>query len=245
MQRDAQVIHRVPCSRRGWELSEEQMTESDAHHATVELLKAILSWWARERENVQVARNMAVRWDEDEPRVGTDPDVAVLSPRPPREDGVLSSVRTWLPGHAPPLLAVEVVSDSNPRKDYAIAPDKYAASGTRELWVFDPRLAGPSTHGGPFRLQLWHRDEQGSFVRAYAGDGPVRSDVLGAYAVVVEGGARLRVADDPEGRRLWPTEAEAERAARQAERAARDAERAAKDAALARSAELEAELRRR
>lgn len=47
--------------------------------------------------------------------------------------------------------------------------------------------------------------------------------------MTVDGGAKLRIADDPEGKTLWPTAAEAERAA--------------KEAALARVAELEAELR--
>ena len=36
----------------------------------------------------------------------------------------LRSVRTWLPGHGPPRLAIEVVSETNPHKDYVIAPDK-------------------------------------------------------------------------------------------------------------------------
>jgi hypothetical protein len=176
------------------------------------------------------ARNLAVRWDEHEPRVGVDPDVSVFSPPPPRESGSdLRSVRTWLPGHAPPLLAVEVVSTTNPNKDYTIAPDKYAASGTRELWIFDPLLAGPASHGGPFRLQLWQRNERGAFVRAYAGGGPFSSDVAGAYVVAVDEGLKVRLADDAEGRALWPTQEEHERAE--------------KEAAQARVAALEEKLR--
>jgi len=206
------------------------MPESAEHDHAVELLRAILAHWAAKRGNMQVARNLAIRWDEDEPRIGVDPDVCVLAPPPPRDEG-LRSVRTWVEGHAAPVLAVEVVSETNPHKDYVVTPDKYAASGTRELWIFDPLLAGPNSHGGPFRLQIWQRDEQGSFVRAYAGPGPARSEVLRAHAVVVADGLELRVADDAAGTELWPTEAEAERAA--------------KEAALARVAELEAELRRR
>lgn len=71
-----------------------------------------------------------------------------------------------------PRLAIEVVSTTNPTKDYVIAPDKYAASGTRELWIFDPLLAGPRSHGGPFPLQIWSRDDEGCFVRRHAGDAP-------------------------------------------------------------------------
>jgi hypothetical protein len=52
----------------------------------------------------------------------------------------------------------------------------------------------------------------------------------------------LRLARNADGTELVLTPLEAERAAKEAERAAKEAERAAKDAALARIAELEAEL---
>jgi len=228
MQRDAQVVYRVPRTRRGWELPEETMPESVPHDEAVELLKAILSWWARGREHVRVARNLAIRWDEEEPRIGADPDVCVLAPAPEERD--LRSVRTWA-GHAPPLLAIEVVSETNPHKDYVVAPDKYAASGTRELWIFDPLLAGPTSHGGPHVLQVWQRDDQERFVRSYAGEGPAYSEALGAYAFPVAADKQLRISDDERGARLWPT--------------AEEAERAVKEAALARVAALEAALARK
>lgn len=237
VQEDLEIVYRVPRTRRGWELCEETMPESCVHDEAVELLKAVLAWWASRRGNTHVARNLAVRWDEDEPRVGVDPDVSAFSPPPPREKGSdLRSVRTWLPGHTPPLLAVEVVSTTNPNKDYTIAPDKYAASGTRELWIFDPLLAGPASHGGPFRLQLWQRNERGAFVRAYAGEGPFFSDVAGAYVIAVDEGVKVRLADDAEGRALWPTQEEHERAEK-------EHERAEKEAAQARVAALEDKLR--
>lgn len=213
------------------------MPESVVHDEAVTLLRALLSAWAARAGHAFVARNLAIRWDEAHPRVGVDPDVCVLSPPPP-ERSDLKSLRTWLPGHAPPLLAVEVVSESNPHKDYSIAPDKYAASGATELWIFDPLLAGPTTHGGPFRLQVWRRDDDGVLVRFYAGDGPARSPVLGAHLVVTEEGRKLRIAEDEEATRFWLTGEEAERTAKQNERAA-------KEAALARVAELEAALAER
>lgn len=228
MHRDAQIVYRVPLARRGWELQEETLPESLSHRETVELLAAILAYWARGRGDTLVARNLAVRWCEDEPRIGVDPDVCVLSPAPPLEGRDLRSVRTWVPGHAPPLLAIEVVSDSDPRKDYAVALDKYAASGTRELVVFDPQLAGPKGHGGPWLLQVWRRDDRGDFVRVYAGDGPAWSETLSAHLVVLDEPRRLRIADDPAGTHLWPT--------------GEEAERAEKERALARIAELEARL---
>ena len=206
------------------------MPESVLHDEAVALLRALLAAWAARLGSRQVVRNLAVRWDEQHPQIGVDPDVAVLSPPPP-EGSALRSVRTWAEGHAPPLLAVEVVSETNPHKDYVIAPDKYAASGTQELWIFDPLLSGPSAHGGPFRLQVWCRNADGDLARIYAGEGPARSPALGAYLVVVDEGQKLRIAEDAGASRFWLTPEEAERAA--------------KEAALARVAELEARLRER
>ncbi len=236
------VHYTVPRGVSGWQLSDELMPESVLHDQAVELLKALLAAWAaRASSSSLVVRNLAIRWNESEPRIGIDPDVCILSPPPP-DVAELRSVRTWLAGHAPPLLAVEVVSETNPHKDYAIAPDKYAASGTGELWVFDPLLAGPAAHGGPFRIQIWSRRADGDLVRIYAGAGPVRSPTLGAYLVATDEGRKLRLADDEDATVFWRTAEEAERAAKEAECAAKEAERAAKEAALARVAELEASM---
>jgi hypothetical protein len=232
------------------------MPESTIHDDAVRLLRAILAAWAAGIGRVRVVRNLAVRWDRANPKVGVDPDVTVLKPAPKAAD--LRSLRTWLPDHHPPLLAVEVVSETNPSKDYVAAPEKYAASGTRELWLFDPLLAGPAVRGGPWRLQVWQRKKE-RLVRVYAGDGPFRSAALGAYAVAVEEGRKLRIADDAAGSRPWLTRAEAALAAKDAALAAKEAalaelaeeraalaeERAAKEAALARVAVLEAKLARR
>jgi hypothetical protein len=193
-----------------------------------------------------------------------DPDVALFEPHP-RGERNRRSVRLWQPRSAAPRVAIEVVSFHEPEKDYIDGPEKYAASGTRELWIFDPELNGPSLHGGPFRLQVWRRSPKGAFRREYAGAGPAYSKELKAFLVVTHGGERLRLADDLGGAKLWPTEAETERAGRleeragrleeqagrlaaeqareQAERARREAERQASVAEAARKA-LEAELER-
>ena len=239
------IRYAVSSPRAGWELTEETMPESVLHDEIVAFLKALLMAWASRSGGMQVARNLAVRWNEANPRLGVDPDVCVLSPPPP-EGKQLRSLRTWEAGHAAPLLAIEVVSETNPRKDYVVAPDKYAASGTRELWIFDPLLAGPASHGGPFRLQVWSRAAEGStFTRVYAGEGPVRSEAVGGYLVVVDEGRMLRIAEDARATAFWLTAEEAERAAKEVERAAKEAERAAKEAALARVTALEAELANR
>jgi len=243
MSRHAQVLYGVPRSQPGWELSEEKMPESKLHDEIADLLRAIFAHWASKQDNVEVARNLAIRWDEEEPAVGVDPDVSVLSPAPPRAaDLELRSIRTWIAGHSAPPLAVEIVSTTNPNKDYVIAPDKYAASGTRELWIFDPLLSGPRSHGGPFHLQIWARDDQGMFVRRHAGEAPGYSEFLGAYVVTTSGGTRLRVASDPGGHNLWPSEADSARADAEAAKAEAEAARADAARALQRVAELEALL---
>ena len=219
------------------------MPESLLHDEIVSLLKALLAAWAERAGGSRcVARNLAIRWDEAHPGFGVDPDVCVLSPAP--ADSRLRSVRTWRDGLTAPVLAIEVVSETNPRKDYALAPDKYAASGTRELVIFDPLLAGPTSQGGPVRLQVWRREDSGHFTRAYVGEGPAYSAALDAWLLTTDDGTKLRIASDAGGADLWRTREEEERAAKEQERAAKEQERAAKDAALSRVAMLEAELAR-
>lgn len=218
-----------------WTLSEDTLPESALHDEAVELLRMLLLHWASRRTNVQIARNLGVRWNRLAPQMGLDPDVCILDPAPP-EGSRVSCICTWKTGHFVPKVAVEIVSETQPRKDYAVGPAKYAASGTPELWIFDPLLAGPRAHGGPHLLQLWCRRDDGELSRIYVGDGPAYSPYLDAHLVVV--GGKLRIASDPAGTELWMTGEEAERAAK-------DAALAREDAALARVAELEALLRER
>ena len=244
MSTSARVMPRATGDRppADWTLPEVPVPESILHDNAVELLKAILLHWvASNKVDALVARNLAVRWVGREPRVGLDPDLCLVVPRPADAEA-LDSLRTWVPGQATPSLAIEVVSKGHPYKDYGDAPVRYASARVGELWVFDPLLVGPRSLGGPWRLQVWTRAASGTLTRCHAGEGPVFSPTLGAWAHVVEGGTRLRVADDESGEHIWPTGVEAERTAKEAAVAA---ERAARDAALARVAELEAELAKR
>ncbi len=205
----ARIVYDVPDTDERWVLDEDDnVPESTLHDDVIRLLVDLLSAWAqRSGHDARVGRNLALRWNPMRPRVGVDPDVYVVEPAPPEGDDT-KSLCTWKPGHVAPRVAVEVVSETNPEKDYGEGPEKYAASGTGELWVFDPLLAGPSLRGGPFVLQVWRRDVEGQFRRVYAGAGPARSEALGAWLVLTEGGRRLRLAEDAEGQRLWLTEAE-------------------------------------
>jgi hypothetical protein len=166
-----------------WWLPEGTVPESATHDQAAKHLVLLLDAWATQLPTpVMIARNLAVRWLQSVPRVGIDPDVAVISPPPPDANGV-DSLRLWQPGHVAPLLCFEVVSRNHPYKDYAGVHERYAAMGTQELVVFDPLLAGPRSLGGPVSLQVWRRDASGALDRVYFGPGPFRSEVLDAWLV--------------------------------------------------------------
>lgn len=208
-----------------WRLEEEDVPETPQHAAIIQLLRLILEHWVEASgRSALVTSNLACRWDPSDARVGTDPDVVLVEPRPPGGEA-LRSLRVWEPGHAPPRIAVEVVSHTDPRKDYAEAPLRCARLGARELWVFDPGLHGPDDTGGPFPVQIWRLEETAGRLRTartYAGSGPGFSEELGAWLVVTDEGTRLRIADDADGRALWPTAFETERAELERERAERE-----------------------
>jgi Uma2 family endonuclease len=232
-----------------WLLDEETMPESPLHDSILDLLKLILlAWAARTGRDALIARNFACRWDPDDARVGLDPDLCLIEPAPPRDAAGLdvTQLHTWEPGHAPPRLGIEIVSPTTAAKDYEDAAARYARLGTREVWIFDPLLQGPSSTGGPFVVQVW-RQQEGMMQRVHAGSGPAWSEELGAWLVVTGGGHRLRIADDRDGQQLWPTPDEFEHAAlQQSEQARAEAERASLvQAARAEAAEAElAALRR-
>jgi hypothetical protein len=155
------------------------------------------------------------------------------------------SLRLWLPGHHAPKLAIEVVSPSHPTKDYIKAPEKYAASGTAELWILDPRLEGPRRTGGPYRIQVWRRLADAAFAQIYAGDGPAWSEAVQGWIHSLPDRAWVALASDEAGLDRWLTGEEAERAAREAAQREAQAERGAREACDRRIRELEELLRRK
>jgi hypothetical protein len=207
--------------------------EAPVHHAVAHRITLLLeAWAARQGRDLRVLRNLALRWLEDYPRTGIDPDVCLLDPPPSNLDEV-ASLCLWRPGHVPPSICFEVVSANHPYKDYSVLQDRYAALGTHELIVFDPLLAGPASLGGPVSLQVWRRDLTGGFERIHFESSPAYSETLDAW--LIPDGRTLHLAQDRAGLRRWLTEAEyaqkdAGRAQAEAERAQAEAERAQAEA---------------
>jgi Uma2 family endonuclease len=209
-----------------WVLKEEPVPESVPHDVLVGYLRSLLAAWAeREGRNVLVARNLAVRWIEQHPGVGVDPDLCVIEPSPPGAQQ-LSSLRLWQPGHSCPALAIEVVSEGHPYKDYGTVQDKYASLGVSELWILDTQ-APVGTRSSRVPLQLWLRAPDGALERVHAGKSSFRSPYLGAWVCSHEG--HIHVTGNPVDGPVWLTKEEEERAAKEQERAAKEQERAAKE----------------
>jgi Uma2 family endonuclease len=217
-----------------WYLTdEEDMGQSVEQGHDIQEVRSSLGVLARERAwtRTLVASDNFFAWMESEPNVRVSPDVYLLDDAPPPPWPKMW--QTWLPGHKPPRWALEIVS-GDWKKDYEENPLKYAHLGTRELVIFDPHAADSAPNGNGHgngddsgtatrvRLQVYRRDADGAFVRAYRGDGPARSEELDAWVVIrrEEGMAIPRLARDAAGTDLVPTEEEATRAAEDARRAA-------------------------
>lgn len=237
------VQYSLPTSLPEWELPEVPVPESPEHDEFTDHLKSVLLAWLQGHGTGTISRNLAIRWDQRNPRVGVDPDLCWVDQIPPGfHDGEIDSLRLWMPGHHTPKLAVEIVSRHHPYKDYGRVQEKYAVIGVQELWVFDPRRFGPRALGGPVLLQLWSRSPAGVLIRRHFGNDPVRSPLLGAW-LIPQPGNHLLLADDPTAERPWPTLVEQERNRAEQERNRAEQERARADAAAARTEALEAELR--
>ncbi len=234
------LSYRLPRWNPAWAVPEVPAPEAPSHDHAIDYLKSLLvAWAARVGSGHHVFRNIGLRWIPEEPSVGFEPDLAVVV----GADEVANNTGTlklWLPEHGTVRLVIEVVSAGHPYKDYVDTPERAAAAGIFELWIYDPLLVGPRTRGGPHLLQVWRSSERG-FFRVYAGDGPAASVELGAWLHPTRhtgrGTPELRISDDEAGCQRWLTELETQ--ARRAEMAAQRA-----DELSAEVARLKAELER-
>jgi Uma2 family endonuclease len=179
---------------------------------------------------VLVSCDQFLYWDPTNPKRRLAPDVALRLGSPSE---LLSPWKTWERGA--PHVGVEVVSPpdaSDLRLEEKL--ERYRQAGVTEVVRYDhDALERP--------LRIWDLIDGDLVERDLTDPEGLRCDALGFYWRVYpdpELGTTLRLTRDREGKQLVMTPAEADRA-----RLA--AEHAAKDAALARIAELEAELARK
>src|SRR5262249_38033266 len=114
-----------------------------------------------------------------------------------------------------PSVAIEVVSQDKPYKDYVEAPERYRDLGVKELVIFDPDWERSADR---VRWQRYRKLKRRGFVRVeVTNEDRIHSRVLGCWLRVVGEGtsARVRLATGPSGDELFPTALEAERAAKE------------------------------
>jgi Uma2 family endonuclease len=217
-----------------WYLTDEDdMGQSPEQSAIVNVFLGALKVRAEELgwNEAYVDFDQFFGWVPSEPLVRISPDAFVLRDPPPFP--LPASWQVWRHGHHAPTFALEVVSQDW-RKDYHEIPQKYAHLGVEELVIYDPAAADRQTRVEErVPIQLYWRAPDGLFVCRYTGEGPVESSVLGVHLVIVrtETWSFLRLAYDPEGRHLVPTEVERaenarDEAARQRDEAARQRDEA-------------------
>ena len=218
---------------------DELVPESSQHDRITALLRELVQRWHDTRGiRAFVGSSQFIYWVQYVPANCVAPDLYVLPGVAP-DEGV-TAWKVWETGIRPSF-TLEVVSNSDPDKDYVRVPKRCAELGVEELVVFDPQPEeAPHRH----RWQVFRR-QGGSKLTAVevSDDDRVRSEVLGCWLRAVGAGTaqRLRLGLPPSGDVLFPTGEEAERAARlaaeakqKAAEAEREAERNAREPAEAR-----------
>ncbi len=239
----------------GWVFTEDDdmghgFDQSDFILSLVSLLRL---FFARAGKKVWVDFDQHIGIDPRDRRITVAPDVYVLpQPEPPAAEGA-----TWFPWEhhgLVPTLAFEFVSRSNRKKDYRVAPDKYAHLGVQELVIFEPwkHQPGLRAEGEVETLRVFRLDEKRQWRQVYGGDGPTRSQVLGLWLHETAEG-KLLLTEDRWGKRALLTpeeqlqvEQEARRLAEErAEQEAKrtEAEQDARQRAERRAEKAEAEVR--
>ena len=205
---------------------EHKMGEDSLQRLILELLRPLVERWLRAQGTPSfVGADQFIYWKKFQPTNSVAPDLYVLPGVSPGQRVV--SWKVWETGIVPSF-AMEVVSSKNWEKDYHEAIPSYRKLGVGELILFDPE---PGKNSERIRWQRYRKVGRRGLVQVETSSGDrMRSEALGCFfrCTGKGSGTRLRLATGAAGDELFPTEEEAERAA--------------KEAALARVAELEALL---
>ena len=194
------------------------MGESVQQRFIAELLRPLIARWLEVRGvPAFVGADQFIYWKQHCPTKCVSPDVYVMPGIDPNT--LVGAWKLW-EGGVVPSFAIELVS-GDVTKDYVDAPRRYDELGVRELVLFDP---GAENGEGRVRWQVLRRVARRGFVVVRRTNADrVRSQVLGCWLRAVGSGAqvRVRLGTTPRGDELVPTEAEAERVAKEKERAGR------------------------
>ncbi len=218
------------------------MAESDFQLVPLIYALDALKAYFQSREDVYVAGDMFLYYEEGNPKAAVAPDVFVVLGAP---KGDRHSYMLWKEPKAPDFV-LEITSKSTRSEDQGVKRGVYAFLGVREYWQYDPtgdylkpplkglRLVGENYEPLPAGI-------------AEGGELSIHSEVLELDIRLEKGG--LRFYDPATGRKLLSYQ-EIEQARQQAEQARQEAEQrlqqeaAARQALEARLAELETQLRR-
>jgi Uma2 family endonuclease len=198
-----------------------EMPEGGVHF---ELCTAVFDVLRAELEGrCYVGSSQFVYWDATNPKLCLSPDIMVRVGAP---DQPLPCLKVWEFGA--PDLAVEIISRSDTGSlAWDLKLQRYRAAGVAELVRFDPEDTRTP-------LRIWDRIDDDLVERDSAHAFARYCDVLELWWLVTPDerlGQRLKLARDSAGREMLLSSRESA-----------EAERAAKEAALARIAELEAQL---
>ena len=211
------------------------LAESDFQLVPLIYALDALKAYFQSREDVYVAGDMFLYYEEGNPKAAVAPDVFVVLGAP---KGDRHSYRLWKEPKAPDFV-LEITSKSTRSEDQGVKRGVYAFLGVREYWQYDPtgdylkpplkglRLIGENYEPLPAGI-------------AEGGELSLHSEVLGLDIRLEKGG--LRLYDPATGRKLLNYQ-EVEQARQEAEQRWQQ-ETVARQALEVRLAELEAQLRR-
>ncbi len=130
------------------------MGETDLHIHWMFRIRDILKWRYREH-HTYVACNLLVYYQEGMPKKFLVPDVFVVKDSDP---GFRRTYKLWEEGQSPDCI-FEVTSLGTRREDETVKPNKYAAMGVGEYFLYDPssEYLSPPLQG--------HRLVDGEYVR--------------------------------------------------------------------------------
>ena len=224
----------------------EPMGETECHVIAIFDLYHALRRHFRSRQDVHVAADMFLYYEQGNPLACKAPDVMVS--KGVRGKHQRRSFRVW-EEHAVPAVVFEVTSLKSRREDEIHKPLAYAKADIAEYFIFDPldEYASP-------RLQGFRLGSQGYEALSRDGDGRLTSQELGLSFQAEEGllrafdvrtGAILPSLDELDEQAISErVRADSERLRADSERLRADAERRRADAEGRRAAALEEELKR-